>query len=428
MGCSSSKPVADDSAMMRRRARGSMAMAGLKTELAKDSAQAAEATRVDATNGSVVLRQPPGVGLGMRYAYISQRGYYPDAPDKTNQDAVAATERLGGQPDLHLFSVYDGHGELGTECARFVRDGLAANVTSQHEFPAAPAVALSSALILANAQLHDSPIDDCLSGTTACCALLAGRTLHVANVGDSRAVLAEGPPGGPLLARDLSKDQTPFRQDECLRVLQAGARVMTLDQLEGLKDPSLPCWTNEDDCDGDPPRLWSPAGLFPGTAFTRSIGDSAAEDIGVIPDPEMTATQLGPQHRFAILASDGIWEFISSQRAVDTVARHDNPYDAAKALVAQAYKLWLQKETRTDDITCVVIFFDHEQGAAAGSASGVEPAQASAAPQELAQSTPLQAADPASRLGLLRTHSGAQAGAQAAQLVAAVAGGGADAS
>lgn len=41
----------------------------------------------------------------------------------------------------------------------------------------------------------------------------------------------------------------------------------------------------------------------------------------MIPDPEMTATQLGPQHRFAILASDGIWEFISSQRAVDTVGQ-----------------------------------------------------------------------------------------------------------
>lgn len=98
MGCSSSKPVADDSAMMRRRARGSMAMAGLKTELAKDSAQAAEATRVDASAGSVVLRLPPSAGLNVRYAYISQRGYYPDAPDKTNQDAVSVTERLGGQP------------------------------------------------------------------------------------------------------------------------------------------------------------------------------------------------------------------------------------------------------------------------------------------------------------------------------------------
>lgn len=199
----------------------------------------------------------------------------------------------------------------------------------------------------------------------------------MANVGDSRAVLAEaGAPGELPTARDLSQDQTPFRWDynnnpvlsslklpytnhnilvvgvaqrvvwwtaavctavarwllpcclqptvlcfraaapdgrlhahgcacpaappprahpplplalhrldECLRVLQAGARVMTLDQLEGLKDPSLPCWTNEADCDGDPPRLWSPAGLFPGTAFTRSIGDAAAEDIGVIADP-----------------------------------------------------------------------------------------------------------------------------------------------
>ena len=43
------------------------------------------------------------------------------------------------------------------------------------------------------------------------------------------------------------------------------------------------------------------------------------------------------------------------------VSRHDNPYDAAKALVAQAYKLWLQKETRTDDITAIVLFLDWEQ-------------------------------------------------------------------
>lgn len=56
--------------------------------------------------------------------------------------------------------------------------------------------------------------------------------------------------------------------------MKAGARVMTLDQLEGLKDPGLQCWSNEADCDGDPPRLWSPDGMFPGTAFTRSIGDS----------------------------------------------------------------------------------------------------------------------------------------------------------
>lgn len=100
---------------------------------------------------------------------------------------------------------------------------LAANAVCQHDFPAAPAAALSSALILANSQLHDSPIDDCLSGTTACCALLAGRTLHMANVGDSRAVLGEGPAGGPLTARDLSKDQTPFRCGRAAEPARAAA-------------------------------------------------------------------------------------------------------------------------------------------------------------------------------------------------------------
>lgn len=98
------------------------------------------------------------------------------------------------------------------------------------------------------------------------------------------------------------------------------------------------------------------------------------------------------------------------------VARHDNPYDAAKALVAQAYKLWLQKETRTDDITCVVIFFDHEQDASDMS-GGNTTAAAGAAAQEPTQSTPPQAVEPSSRLALLRTPSSKQAGAGDAEAV-----------
>lgn len=397
-----------------------MVGAGYKMEVAPGGAT--DAQRAVATTGTVVLPMPAAAGFSVRYAYISQRGYYPDAPDKTNQDAVCAAERLGGNPGTHMFAVFDGHGEQGTECAQFVRDKLPVNVTSQSVYTADPAAALSTALILANTQLHDAPIDDCLSGTTACAALLVGRVLHVANVGDSRTVLAEaaeaadsgdGATAVRLVARDLSHDQTPFRHDECLRVIKAGARVMTLDQLEGLKDPNQPCWTNEADCDGDPPRLWSPNGLYPGTAFTRSIGDSAAEDIGVIPDPEMTATQLGPQHRFVILASDGVWEFISSQRAVDMVNKHDNPYDAAKALVAQAYKLWLQKETRTDDISAVVLFFDW--GAAAAQCA---PAPAVGGLQSHA--TPPQVGEAQPRPSLWRAKSGKSAGAAAAAAVAAV--------
>ena len=41
-----------------------------------------------------------------------------------------------------------------------------------------------------------------------------------------------------------------------------------------LQDPLVQCWTTEDEDDGDPPRLWAPDAMYPGTAFTRSLGDA----------------------------------------------------------------------------------------------------------------------------------------------------------
>jgi len=73
-------------------------------------------------------------------------------------------------------------------------------------------VAFRDAMELTNRQLHDSTVDDSMSGTTAVTCMIRGRTAFVANVGDSRAVIAEyGPDGSNLTPRPLSRDQTPFR-------------------------------------------------------------------------------------------------------------------------------------------------------------------------------------------------------------------------
>ena len=93
------------------------------------------------------------------------------------------------------------------------------------------------------------------------------------------------------------------------------------------------------------------------------------------------------------------------------MAKHDNPYDACKALVSQAYKLWLQKETRTDDISAVVLFFDWKKmegssrgAAVAGAAGGAAAAAAAPAAQ---QDTPPQGGEATSRLGSVwRSRSG----------------------
>ena len=75
-----------------------------------------------------------------------------------------------------------------------------------------------------------------------------------------------------------------------LRLKRYGARILSMDQIEGLK-PHDENW-GDIDCDdidegGDPPRVWSTKGNWPGTAFSRSIGDKAAKDLGVTAEPEI---------------------------------------------------------------------------------------------------------------------------------------------
>lgn len=113
---------------------------------------------------------------------------------------------------------------------------------------------------------------------------------------------------------------------------------------------------NEDDNNGDPPRLWIPGNRLPGTAFTRSIGDSVAEQIGVVAVPEILRHLLTSDDKYIIICSDGVFEFISSQHAVDLVHESTEPIEACRRLISQSYHLWLHNEVRTDDITAIVIY------------------------------------------------------------------------
>lgn len=63
--------------------------------------------------------------------------------------------------------------------------------------------------------------------------------------------------------------------------------------------------------------------------------------------------------RFVVVASDGVWEFMTNQQVADMVSDYwDDPLQACKVIVAQAYDLWLQYEVRTDDITIIILKID----------------------------------------------------------------------
>jgi len=295
-------------------------------------------------------------------ANVTEPGFYPEEPaERKNQDAFCVHAGLNGDGNQHFFGVFDGHGPCGEQCSQYVRDNLVETVLQSAHFEDNLEKACHSAFRAVNLEMRREPtVDDCFSGTTAVTLIVRGRQIVVSNVGDSRAILArretveteEEGSKDIMKAYDLTNDQTPFREDERERVKACGAQVLTMDEVEGVKTGITPGQYVAE----DPPLLWVPNTLYPGTAFTRSLGDMLAERIGVVATPEVLVQELGQDDRFIVLASDGVWEFMSSQEVVDIVTRCFTPLDAARAVVTEAKRLWLEMDCRTDDITCIVIF------------------------------------------------------------------------
>ena len=107
------------------------------------------------------------------------------------------------------------------------------------------------------------------------------------------------------------------------------------------------------DYQGDPPRIWVPGKEFPGTAFTRSLGDKLAEIVGCVADPEMVSYELTSNDHILVLASDGVFEFLTNQEVINLVAQYSNPHEACEALVKKSYAQWKQHESRVDDFACL---------------------------------------------------------------------------
>lgn len=95
--------------------------------------------------------------------------------------------------------------------------------------------------------------------------------------------------------------------------------------------------------------------------MSRSIGDEVAKTVGVTADPDIMQYTVIREDKFLILASDGVWEFISSLEAVKIVAMYWELGEAGKAcaaLVRAAQIRWAACDNMVDDITAVVAFLN----------------------------------------------------------------------
>ena len=71
-----------------------------------------------------------------------------------------------------------------------------------------------------------------------------------------------------------------------------------------------------------PFRVWQKTENVPGIAMSRSIGDLVAREIGVTSDPEILEYDIVAETKYFVLASDGVWEFLTNNDVMEIV----NPF------------------------------------------------------------------------------------------------------
>ncbi|CAN0458698.1 unnamed protein product [Ectocarpus sp. 12 AP-2014] len=122
----------------------------------------------------------PNVGV---YSIAGEKAH---DPLWKNQDAglvIAPLDRREGQA---LFAIFDGHGKNGGQASRECMERLPKHLASTSSQSGSPASALRRSCQRLHHDLATGVAGDCgRSGTTLCAAVLTGRRLTVANVGDS---------------------------------------------------------------------------------------------------------------------------------------------------------------------------------------------------------------------------------------------------
>lgn len=271
----------------------------------------------------------------------SKKGYAPYNPRKRNQYSILMKEHK--QTGTLMLCVLDGHGEAGDLVSHFITDHLARKTFAHKEFKTNPGLAMrDEALKLEKALLKDASIDTEFSGTTAVLSCIRERTLTVANIGDSRVIVGRQTRKG-MKAVEVSIDHKPDREDEQKRIVAKGGRVFAVEY---------------DDGETGPPRVWLGHLDIPGLAMSRSLGDSVAHTAGVISEPEIFSHELAPEDKIIVMASDGLWEFMSNQEVIDMIVKSGmaEPRKVVDMLVTEASSRWMREEQVIDDTTIIVAY------------------------------------------------------------------------
>ncbi|KAG6646684.1 hypothetical protein I3843_07G024900 [Carya illinoinensis] len=324
--------------------------------------EAAEAMAKEAKKNDLVLRTSGFInanGSNNFASVFSKRG-----KKGVNQDCCIVWEEFGCQEDMIFCGIFDGHGSWGHFVAKMVRESLPPSLLSNWQETVAEAAldpecdlqsdkkhhrfdiwkhSYLKTCAAIDQELHEQhrKIDSFYSGTTALTIVRQGDLIVVANVGDSRAVLGTTSDDGSLIPVQLTVDFKPNLPQEAERICQCQGRVFCLRDEPGVH------------------RVWLPDEESPGLAMSRAFGDYCVKDFGLISVPEVTQRNITSRDQFVVLATDGVWDVISNQEAVEIISSTPDRTQSAKRLVECAVLGWKRKRRgiAMDDISAICLFF-----------------------------------------------------------------------
>ncbi|GAV82220.1 PP2C domain-containing protein [Cephalotus follicularis] len=234
-----------------------------------------------------------------------------------------------GVTTYSVFGLFDGHN--GSAAAIYTKENLLNNVLgavpsdlNRDEWLAALPRALVAGFVKTDKDFQEKAQT---SGTTVTFVMIEGWVITVASVGDSRCILESAEGDIYYLSDDHRLESN---EEERVRITASGGEVGRLNTGGGAEIGPLRCW---------------PGGL----CLSRSIGDM---DVGefIVPVPYVKQVKMSSAGGRIIISSDGVWDTISAERALDCC--RGMPADTA---AAQIVKEAVQTKGLRDDTTCIVV-------------------------------------------------------------------------
>ncbi|XP_077995888.1 protein phosphatase 1D-like [Glandiceps talaboti] len=296
---------------------------------------------------------------------------------KYMEDMTSITFERDRGREVAYFAVYDGHG--GREAAMFAREHLWENIKKQKGFfssdPDMVVKAIRQGFLVTHKamwkQLPKWPKTlsglPSTAGTTVSIVIIRGTRMYIAHVGDSGVVMGvKEPCRERTQAFPLTYDHKPESPMERKRIEKLGGRVVNKSGVQRV------VWKRPKLNHSGPIRRSTQIDYIPFLAVARSLGDLWSYDFYegeymVSPEPDISVHRLDPDvHKFLVLASDGLWNMVSPQEAVDFVEQCEQEKaekswlgHVSHRLVTRALDKWRARLMRADNTSVIVIFTDH---------------------------------------------------------------------